>query len=244
MLNGKKMNEAKTGKIIVVDDDKQLQENLCTFLGSNGFETVSLFSGQGVIMAISKEKPLAVLLDIMLPGGVDGFDILRQIRGQFDLPVLMLTARGREIDTVVGLESGADDYLVKPFRTLELLARIRAVLRRAGQNRPVSGKKDLNRIRAGRFVLDIGAHILGFQDRSADLSATEVKVLQALMENPGDVLQRDVLLTLVFGRDYHTTNRNVDVHVSHIRARIKKIAPDQSPIRTVWGSGYRWVENG
>lgn len=241
------MNNAQAGKILVVDDDRQLQENLCTFLESNGFDTISLFSGQGVMAAISEERPRVVLLDVMLPGGTDGFDILRRIRRQFDLPVLMLTARGREIDAVVGLESGADDYLAKPFRSLELLARIRAVLRRSDQEQPAverTGKTHAEVIRADGFVLDTGARTLSFGDRSADLSATEIKVLQALMENPGDVLQRDVLLSLVFGRDYHTTNRNVDVHISHIRSGIREIAPGQSPIHTVWGSGYRWVGEG
>jgi len=234
------MNQAQTDKILVVDDDRQLQENLCTFLSSNGFETVSLFSGQRVLEAISKERPSAILLDVMLPDGADGFEIVRRIRQRFDLPVLMLTARGKEIDTVVGLESGADDYLAKPFRMLELLARIRAVLRRMGRDRPDTAKK-LNIIEVDGFVLDPGAHNLCLGGRCVELSATEVKVLRALMENPGDVLQRDVLLSLAFGRDYHSTNRNVDVHVSHLRAQLRELAPDASPIRTVWGSGYRWM---
>lgn len=237
------MEEGKDAKILVVDDDRQLQDNLCTFLESNGFKTVSLLSGQGVEETILKERPAAVLLDVMLPDGADGFEVLRQVRRQFNIPVLMLTARGREIDTVVGLESGADDYLAKPFRMLELLARIRAVLRRAKSDMPPLAEKAKGDIRAGAFVLNTRTHTLHFKEKSAGLSGTEVRVLRHLMENPGDVLQRETLLSMAFGRDYHTTNRNIDVHVSHIRSRLKALAPDLNPIRTVWGSGYRWMEN-
>jgi two-component system phosphate regulon response regulator OmpR len=236
------MTKARIDKILLVDDDRQLQENLCTFFSSNGFDTVSLFSGRGVLEAISKEKPCAVLLDVMLPDGADGFEIIRHIRSRFDLPVLMLTARGKEIDMVVGLESGADDYLAKPFRMLELLARIRAVLRRMGRDKP-DAVKEPDVLEVDGFVLNPGAHTLCQGERSVELSATEIKVLRALMENPGDVLQRDVLLSLAFGQDYHSTNRNVDVHVSHLRARLRELSPGPSPIRTVWGSGYRWRLN-
>ena len=237
------MDNTPVAKILIIDDDRQLQENLQTVFSANGFATHSLYNGQDVINTIAREQADVVLLDVMLPEGVDGFDVLRQIRSEFDLPVLMITARGKEIDTVVGLESGADDYLAKPFRMLELLARVRAVMRRTTNVLKTAGISN-NVIQADGFVLDTDAYSLSRDDRRVELSATEVKLLEALMENSGNVLQRDALLTLIFGGDYHTTNRNIDVHVSHIRASLRELAPELSPIRTVWGSGYRWVGNG
>ncbi len=243
------MNKAimEDKKIMLIDDDKRLHEGIQDFLGPNGFKIHSLFSGHGASEELIKIHPDILLLDVMLPGGGDGFSVLREIRKISEIPVIMLTARGEETDRIVGLELGADDYLPKPFSLRELLARIKAVLRRSTPHEatPVSyapEDKD-GKIQVGPFTLDHKRHCLHWHDKSVALSTSEVIMLQAFMEHKGEVLSRDQILSLAFGDAYCAGDRNIDVHVSRLRSLLRGLDQSLCPIRTIWGKGYRWAED-
>ena len=239
---------AEDRKILIIDDDKRLHEGIRDFLEPSGFHIHSLFSGHGVAGEIAGIQPDLLLLDVMLPGGMDGFAVLHEARRVSRVPIIMLTARGEETDRVVGLEMGADDYLPKPFSLRELLARIKAVLRRTGgvspAPAPAEPETDDGKIASGSFVLDHKRHILYWQGGQLPLSTSEVRVLQVFMEHSGEVLTRDRIISLAFGSDYCTGDRNIDVHVSRIRGLLRGLDQSLSPIRTVWGTGYRWTEDG
>ena len=251
-------------KVLIVDDDEKLRNLLMEYLGGYGFQTTGVPDGIHIMETLAKEKPHIVILDLMLPGK-DGFEILGEIRRGTYVPVIMLTARGEETDRIVGLEMGADDYLPKPFNPRELMARMRTVLRR-GRNpdeSPVAkpdsssagaelgdGKSsDLNStagetgadervLRVGGLVLDREARTLLIRDQEASLSTAEFLLMEAFMENPGRVLSRDELMNLTRGRDFMAFERSIDVHVSRIRARLRKYAEHKNRIKTIWGTGY------
>jgi two-component system, OmpR family, response regulator CpxR len=175
-----------------------------------------------------------LVLDVMLPG-LDGFDVLRKLRRESDLPILMLTARGDDIDRIVGLELGADDYLAKPFHTREVVARIRAILRRTG--RSPSGRSG-RLLEASGVRLDVGARTAVCDGCVLELTTMEFDLLRALMESAGRVLSRDALLDRIDGREAEPFDRSIDVHISHLR---RKLGGDAPRIRTVRGVGYQFV---
>jgi two-component system phosphate regulon response regulator OmpR len=228
--------------VLIVDDDEKLQKLLKEYLENNGFRILTLLDGSRVSKTIRSESPDLVILDIMLPGK-DGLEILKEIRREFDLPVIMLTAKGEDTDRIVGLELGGDDYLSKPFNPRELLARIKAILRRAGSgiaSDPEAGKRLV--IKAGGLTLNTARQAVSTEKREIELSSTEYRILEVLMKNPNTVLSRDQLMTLARGRDFMAFDRSIDVHISKLRA---KLEPDpQSPrkIKTIWGSGYMFID--
>ena len=237
-------------RILMVDDDERLQNVVREFLENHGFAVSVLPSGRGVDKAIETEKPDLLLLDVMLPGD-DGFTILRTLRSQSKIPVIMLTACGDETDRIVGLEIGADDYLGKPFNPRELLARIKAVLRRVADKGTESKKQSETEglIQLDGFLLDEKRQRLSRTDatgkdvgrESVDLSFTEFRILYAFMSRPGEVLSREKVLALVFGDDHYVCDRNIDVYISRIRAILRKLGEEGTRIRTVWGAGYSWI---
>ena len=228
-------------RILMIDDDERLQSVVREYLESHGLAVSTLSSGKGLAEALEWEKPNLLLLDVMLPGD-DGFTILRTLRVHSKIPVIMLTACGDETDRIVGLEIGADDYLGKPFNPRELLARIKAVLRRitdGGDTEkpvPAEGITQLD-----GFTLDEKRQRLTRNDAGVDLSFTEFRILHAFMSRPGEVLSREKVLSLVFGEDHYVCDRNIDVYISRIRAILKKLGEEDTRIRTVWGAGYSWV---
>jgi len=226
-----------TMRALVVDDDGKLQNLLREFLEGYGVEVLSLLDGNNIIDNLEGMKPDVVVLDIMLPGK-DGLELLKEIRRFSSVPVIMLTARGEETDRIVGLELGADDYLPKPFNPRELLARIRAVMRRH------SPKVHENRglVRSGELVLDRTRLKLFKGGREVDLSTTECKLLEALIENTGRVVSRDFLLEYARERSHSAFDRSIDVHVSRLRAKLENILEPRTRIKSVWGAGYMWVE--
>jgi len=230
------MNE----KILIIDDDAKLQDLLKGYLAGYGFRVIQRSDGGGIMDLISKEEPGAVLLDIMLPGR-DGFEVLREIRAGSSVPVIMLTAKGEETDRIVGLEMGADDYLPKPFNPRELLARIRAVMRRSvrGEGTEVPPKDDS--LEAGGFLLSSGSMSLEKDGKRAVLSQTEFKILQALMKRPNTVISRDTLMNMARGRDFIAFERSIDVHISKLRNKVESLSGSKERIKTVWGSGYMFV---
>jgi two-component system phosphate regulon response regulator OmpR len=222
---------------LVVDDDKKLQALLAEFLEGYGFEVSVSLDGKGITDRIARLNPDVVVLDVMLPEK-DGLELLREIRKVSDVPVIMLTARGEDTDRIVGLELGADDYLPKPFNPRELLARIRAVMRR--HKAKAFGRSEI--IRSGELVMDKNRLLLCRGDKEVSLSATECRMLEALMDNGGRVLSRDFLLQYARERDYSAFDRSVDVHISRLRAKIEEAGESRRRIKSVWGAGYMWVE--
>lgn len=228
------MTESKKN-IFLVDDDAKLRRLLAKFLSDQGFAVREFPDGSQVLRAVVDEEPAAVILDIMLPGA-SGLDILSSLREESAVPVIMLTARGDDEDRITGLERGADDYLPKPFNPRELLARINAVLRRS---EPQGAKRgEAEKIAAGGFVLNLRRRTVSYGDEEVELSATEQKLLEALMTRPGMVLTRDELLNFARGKDAGPFDRSIDVHISKLRAKTEQLSGGRRCIRTVWGSGY------
>lgn len=218
-----------TLRVLIVDDDLRLFELLQSYLGQNHVSALSAPDGQRALSLLETEAVDAVLLDIMMPG-MDGLTVLRKIRERSALPVIMLTAKGDETDRVVGLELGADDYLPKPFSPRELLARLRAVLRRT-QSELVE-----RRVAVSGIVADLDTRNVELKGRAIELTAVEFDILVALLQRAGRVVPRSALLELAGRSDVVVSDRTVDVHVSHLR---KKLGDDPPRlIRTVRGVGY------
>ncbi len=229
-------------KVLIVDDDHKLRELLTEYLTEFGFQVLSLPDGRRVLPAIKTGNPDIIILDIMLPHK-DGFEILREIRTEFIVPVIMLTARGEDTDRIVGLELGADDYLSKPFNPRELLARIRAVLRRSAA--PQGSESDRDKgylIEAGGLILNKATRTVKMGSEEVELSSTEYEILKVLMEHPNRALSRDQLMSMAKGRDFMAFDRSIDVHISKLRAKLEINPRAPKRIKTVWGTGYIFVD--
>ena len=247
-------------KLLMIDDDRKLQKLVREYLAGYDFMLHSLYSGvdDQVANALREFQPDLVILDIMLPGK-DGLEILRDLRRKHTVPVLMLTARGEDTDRIVGLELGADDYLAKSFNPRELLARIRAILRRTrtaeeaatpgeGASALRSGESLTTEQKAAAAVLTSGGIVLNraklsctVRGRELDLSSAEFQLLAVFLEAPGTALSRDELMNRTKGRDYMGFERSIDVHISKIRTKLEQ-AGETDRIKTVWGQGYMLVE--
>lgn len=218
--------------ILCVEDDSGIRDLMIYALNSAGFEARGLVSGAELFEALKEEKPRLILLDIMLPGE-DGIRILKRLRADAataDIPVIMATAKGTEYDKVIGLDSGADDYLAKPFGMMEMVSRVRAVLRRA----PGGGASGI--LKAGDLVMNTGEHTVSVKGERVQLTLKEYDVLKKFMENPGQVFTRDQLLRSVWGDAYIGETRTVDVHMGTLRTKLGKCG---EYIETVRGVGYR-----
>jgi two-component system, OmpR family, phosphate regulon response regulator OmpR len=229
-------------KVLIIDDDEKLQRLLREYLENNGFRVLGLPDGTRVLETVRKESPDLMILDIMLPGK-NGLEILKEVRRDFDLPVIMLTAKGEDTDRIVGLELGGDDYLAKPFNPRELLARIRAVLRRTGEG--VKGGAEAPKrllIKAGGVTLNTARQTVSTEKGEIELSSAEYRILEILMKNPNTVLNRDQLMTLARGRDFMAFDRSIDVHISKLRAKLEPDSHSPKKIKTIWGSGYMFID--
>lgn len=229
------MNET----ILIVDDDVKLREVLREYLEEYGHAVMELPDGTEAADTVAAKRPDIVLLDVMMPK-MDGFEVLREIRGVSRVPVIMLTAKGEDSDRIVGLELGADDYIPKPFNPRELLARIRAVLRRVTDLDAIS--QDTGpQLQVGGLTLDSPRQMLLIEEDEHELSSAEFNLMSVFMKNPDVVLSREKLMTLAWGRDYEAYDRTIDVHVSKLRGLLKEYEGHEKRIRTVWGSGYKFV---
>jgi DNA-binding response OmpR family regulator len=218
-------------RVLLVEDDTRLAEMVCEYLGAAGFEVSRVGNGAGALERLAREPYAALILDLTLPD-IDGLEVCRRLRARSDTPVLMLTARGEPMDRVVGLEIGADDYLPKPFEPRELLARLRAILRR----RTPSGKSGM--LRFGRLEIDRDGRVVRLDGIEKPLTSFQFALLTALAENAGRVLSRDALMDLVRGEKMDAFDRSIDVHVSRIRAAIEVDPKKPRRIITVRGAGY------
>lgn len=232
-------------RILVVEDERDLNELIARHLRQEGHETVQAFDGPDAVLQVAAAKPDLVLLDWMLPG-LDGIAVCRKIREKYLVPVLMLTARGEEADVILGLEVGADDYLTKPFRMRELMARVRALLRRVaidqrgvvGEGNETLGGGDAgdDAIRVGPLSVSPAMRAATVGDVELELTPKEFDLLVLFARNPGRAFSRDYLLERVWSNEYEVTDRTVDTHVQRLR---KKLGDDAELIRTVWGIGYK-----
>ncbi len=223
-------------RILVADDESEIREMLTAYLRAEGFSTIEAADGVETVAKVRSDGPDLVILDVGMPG-IDGFEALRQIRSESDVPVIMLTARTEEVDRVIGLTVGADDYVSKPFSPRELAARIKAVLRRGRKQDGVDDRP----LRFRGIVIDPSRREVIRNDEVISLSALEFDLLAALAEAPGRVFTRQRLLERVWGWDYFGVDRVIDVHIGNIRKAIGDDASDPLFIGTVRGVGYKFV---
>jgi DNA-binding response OmpR family regulator len=221
------------GTVLLVEDEPSVGELVRGYLARDGYRVVWVRSGEEALVELDRHRVRIVILDIGLPGK-DGFDVCRDMRARSDVPILMLTARDEEPDRIVGLEVGADDYLTKPFSPRELVARMKAILRRS---EPQEGREKT--VALGDVVLDRESHDVTVAGKPVELTAKEFDLLAYFMANPGVVVSRDLLLERVWGQEYPGGTRTVDVHVAQVRRKLDR--PDL--IRTLRGTGYKAVES-
>jgi len=226
--------------ILLIDDDEKLAALVRDYLQPNGYRVQVAHEGHDGLAQVRALRPDLVILDIMLPG-MDGFEVCREIRSFSQVPILMLTARGEDTDRIVGLEMGADDYLPKPFNPRELLARIRAILRRI---RPSSAPDEPEPIEIGDLALDPGARAVTLCGEPLDLTTAEFDLLHVLMAGAGRVLSRDQLMQRLHGTSWTAYDRSIDVLVSRVRAKIERDPRRPQLLKTVRGVGYQFVRPG
>jgi two-component system, OmpR family, response regulator len=229
-------------KILVVDDDKNILDVLKYNLLQDGFITVTAEDGIQALELARREKPDLILLDIMLPG-IDGFEVCRILRKEMPVPILMLTAKTEEIDKVVGLELGADDYITKPFSIRELMARVRAMVRRSHWNKqsaPVSESTAQPVLTAANLEVDVSGHRVFYKGQMINLSPKEFGLLAFLMRHRGQVFNREQLVEQIWGYEFGGTARTVDVHILSLRRKIGDSAEKPEHLLTVHGLGYKF----
>jgi DNA-binding response OmpR family regulator len=221
------------GKILVVEDEAKIVKLVRSYLEQAGFAVVEAGDGQTALIQARREKPDLVVLDLGLPG-IDGLEVARTLRRERETPIIMLTARIEDTDKIVGLELGADDYITKPFNPRELVARVRAVLRRTSGAAPTA-----EILRAGALVLDVGAHQVTLNGRALELTPTEFELLAVLLQNPGRAFTRLELLDRVQGDAYEGYERTIDAHIKNLRAKLGDDPRHPRYIQTVFGVGYK-----
>ncbi len=220
-------------KILIVDDDANICELLRLYLIKNGYETIVANDGAAAVEKNTAENPDLILLDIMLPK-LDGWQVCREIRKSSDVPIIMLTAKGETFDKVLGLELGADDYISKPFDTKEVVARVKAVLRRAGTK-----KTEEKIVKYDRLTINLSNYELLVNGTAVDTPPKELELIYHLASNPNRVYTRNQLLDEVWGFDYFGDSRTVDVHVKRIREKLEGVSTEWE-LKTVWGVGYKF----
>ena len=221
-------------RVLVVDDDVTVREVVVSYLRAAGHTVVEAADGADALRAMRSEPADLVVLDLMMPG-IDGLEVCRRLRATTDVPIIMLTALGAEVDRVVGLESGADDYVTKPFSPRELVLRVEALLRRVGEkSAPQSGS-----VTDGDLVVDSGRHEATLEGRPLALTSREFDLLRFLVTNPGTAYSRDELLQHVWGWSFGDQS-TVTVHVRRLREKVERDPKRPSRLVTVWGVGYRW----
>ncbi|MHB2020696.1 MAG: response regulator [Candidatus Xenobia bacterium] len=224
------------GKVLLVDDDPDILDLLVTVLGEHGYETRVARDGQAALAAVADFLPDVVVLDVMMPQ-MDGLTVCRELRRTQEMPILILSARGEDLDKILGLEVGADDYLTKPFNPKELVARVRAMFRRLRLGAPREGEDVMRR---GLVKIQVPQQRVEVKGLEVKLTPIEFNLLKVLADKPGVVLSRQDLLDRVWGQEYAGDERTVDTHVRHLRGKLQKAWPDCQYIVSVWGVGYKF----
>lgn len=235
--------EKETHTLLIVDDDPGLRELLGDYLGREGYTVKTAADAVEMDRALAEAQPDLLVLDLMLPGE-DGLSIARRLRSSLDIPILMLSARGEDIDRIIGLEVGADDYLPKPFNPRELLARIRALLRRSREPRTAEAVPAAEGYAFGPFVLELDAHRLLKNGEEVVLTHAEFSLLKLLAEHPNRVLTRDQIMDMLKGYDRDPFDRSIDVRITRLRRKLEDDPAAPRYIRTVWGQGYLFSPKG
>ncbi len=222
-------------KILIADDDPIVHESLKIYMQAEGFEVVDVYDGDSALAALDSSISLCVL-DIMMPGK-SGVEVCREIRKSSQVPIVMLTAKGEEVDKIVGLELGADDYIVKPFSPREVIARIKAILRRTEKNEGEAAEKNV--IRHNGLVIDLNSYTVLLRNQPVVCTPKEIEILYLLASHPGQVFTRDTLLSQVWGYDFAGETRTVDTHIKRLRAKLDSTGLGWS-IKTIYGVGYKF----
>ena len=230
----------KNHKILVVDDEIDIADFIGDYLTGEGYEVIKAYDGINALDKIRQDLPDLVILDVMLPG-MDGFEVCKQIRTESAIPVLMVTAKDRDVDKIVGLEIGADDYIPKPFNPRELIARIKAILRRTYRQDYQSRSRSAI-LKYRDLSVDTERRRATIGDQLLELTMKEFDLLLFLMRHPGHVYSRDHLLDSVWGKDSFVGARTVDVHIRRLREQIEADASQPQYIKTVWGVGYKFTD--
>lgn len=220
-------------KILLVEDEDSIRSFLKINLERNNLKVIEATNGEDALKLASIENPKIAILDVMLPG-IDGFEVCNKLRGEFsNMGIIMLTAKGQDIDKIMGLEYGADDYIVKPFNPLEVVLRVKALLRRIGD-------KDRDKLKLGRFMIDMYSQKVLKDNIEIEVTPKEYLLIKIFMQNPNKAFTRDELLDFVWGENYFGDAKIIDVNIRRLRAKIEENASEPRYIETVWGIGYRW----
>lgn len=227
-------------KMLIADDNKQITSILSNYARKEGFEPVVALDGEEALRLFDEHEPdiAMVLLDVMMPK-VDGFEVCRRLRGKSLVPVIMVTARGEDFEKIMGLDIGADDYIIKPFSAGEVMARVRAILRRM---QPREEKTAHNIYRYSNLMIDLDKYAVSVNSSEVPLTKKEVELLWTLAKNSSKVFSRDNLLDSLWGYDYYGDSRTVDSHIKRMRAKLDKFEHPGWEIKTIWGVGYRFEE--
>lgn len=226
-------------RILIVDDNQDIREVLGTYVAKGGYEPVVAADGFEALEMFHKTAPAVILLDVMMPG-MDGYRVCEKIRQESDVPIILITAKGEDYERVMGLDIGADDYIVKPFNGDEVMARVRAVLRRMGRNDVAEDKKVLN---VADLTINIETYTVYVGAEKLPMTKKEVETMWLLVSNPSKVFTRDNLLDSLWGQDYFGDSRTVDSHIKRLRAKLAKVDHPDWEIRTIWGLGYKFELN-
>ena len=226
-------------KILLVEDEESIRGFLKINLERNSFEVIEAETGEEGIEKALREKPEIIILDVMLPG-IDGFQVCSRLRKEFpNVGIIMLTAKGQDMDKIMGLEFGADDYIIKPFNTLEVVLRVKAILRRIGISEDESSNNK-NKLMGGPFIIDLYSQKLLKNNKEIDVTPKEYMLMKLFIENPNKAFTRDELLNLIWGYNFFGDPKIIDVNIRRLRSKIEDDSSNPQYIETVWGIGYRW----
>lgn len=222
-------------RVLIVDDNPDIREVLGTYAAKEGFEPITAKDGFEALDLFRKTSPAVILLDVMMPG-MDGYRVCERIRSESDVPIILITAKGEDYERVMGLDIGADDYIVKPFNANEVMARVRAVLRRMAR---VEQKEEKKILSISNLTINIESYSVYVGAGKLPLTKKEVETMWILAENPSKVFTRDNLLDSLWGQDYFGDSRTVDSHIKRLRAKLDKVDHPDWEIKTIWGLGYK-----
>lgn len=227
-------------KILILDDEDPIRQFMKINLDYQGYQTVEASSGEEALKVFEEEKPAVAILDIMLPG-ISGYEVCEKIRDKSPMTgIIMVSAKSQDIDKILGLEKGADDYIIKPFNPQELILRVKSLMRRVNLNPASTSESEAKTLKDGPFTLDIYSKTFYKDDKEIDVTPTEFTILEYFIKNKGKAMTRDEIMKETWGDNYSNDAKIVDVNIRRIRAKIEENPAKPAFIETVWGTGYRW----